>query len=116
MMPMNKKKSKNKIKNKILGIALIIMKPFIVPILIIAVFISLISGITDILYVSFDNDDKIDMKKELAYYDTDYEKSRDKEEVKGFFTSVWEFVDKIFGGGEIADETDWPVVRTLYDK
>lgn len=116
MMTMNKKKSKNKIKNKILGIALIIMKPFIVPILIIAVFISLISGITDILYVSFDNDEKIDMKKELAYYDTNYEKDRDKEEVKGFFTSVWDFVDKIFGGGEMTDETDWPVVRTLYNK
>lgn len=115
-MQMNKKKTKNKGKNKILSVAFIIINPFIIPILIFAVFISLISGITDILYVSFDNDDKIDMKKELAYYDTDYEKSRDKEEVKGFFTSVWEFVDKIFGGGEIADETDWPVVRTLYDK
>ena len=56
------------------------------------------------------------MKKELAYYDTNYEKDRDKEEVKGFFTSVWDFVDKIFGGGEMTDETDWPVVRTLYNK
>lgn len=83
-MQMNKKKTKNKVKNKILSVAFIIIKPFIVPILILAVFISLISSITDILYIAFDNDEKIDMKKELAYYDTNYEKDRDKEEVKGF--------------------------------
>ena len=104
MMQMNKKKTKNKVKNKILSVAFIIIKPFIVPILILAVFISLISSITDILYIAFDNDEKIDMKKELAYYDTNYEKDRDKEEVKGFFASVWDFVDKIFGGGEMTDE------------
>lgn len=113
---MNKKKTNNKVKNKILSVAFIIIKPFIVPILILAVFISLISSITDILYIAFDNDEKIDMKKELAYYDTNYEKDRDKEEVKGFFASVWDFVDKIFGEGEMTDETDWPVVRTLYNK
>lgn len=119
-MLMNKDKIKSNIKKKatktIAAIAFMIIKPFIVPILIIAIFISLISGITDILYIAFDNDDKVDMKKELAYYDTDYEKEKDKTEVKGFFSSVWDFVDKIFGGGEIAEETDWPVVRTLYNK
>ena len=36
---------------------------------------------------------KIDMKKELAYYDTEYE----KEEMTDFFSSVWDFVAKIFG-------------------
>ena len=56
------------------------------------------------------------MTKEFAYYDTVYEKENDKEEVKGFFQSVWEFVEKIFGGGEMSEETDWPVVRTLYNK
>lgn len=116
MMPMNKKKMKNKVKNKIIGVALVIIKPFIIPVLIITIFISFISGITDILYIAFDNDDKIDMKKELAYYDTDYDKSRDKEEVKGFFASVWDFVEKIFGDGEMSEETDWPVIRSLYNK
>ncbi len=116
MMPMNKKKIKNKVKNRIIGVALVIIKPFIIPLLIIAIFLSFISGITDMLYIAFDNDDKIDMKKELAYYDTDYDKPRDKEEVKGFFSSVWNFVDKIFGGEEISEETDWPVIRSLYNK
>ena len=106
-------KRKGKMKKKIVGIAFIIIKPFIIPILIFMIFLSLISSITDILYIAFDNDDKIDMKKEFAYYDTKYEKEKDKEEVKGFFASVWNFVDKVLGGGEMAEETDWPVVRTL---
>ena len=116
MMLMIKKKAQNKAKKKIIQVALIVIKPFIIPLLIIAIFISLISSITDILYIAFDNDDKVDMKKELAYYDTDYEKSKDKDEVKGFFQSVWDFVDKIFGGGEMSEETDWPVERTLFNK
>ena len=53
------------------------------------------------------------MKKELAYYDTDYDKERDKKEVKGFFESVWDFVSKIFTGG-MSEETDWPVERSIY--
>lgn len=113
---MIKKKVQNKVKKKIIQVALIVIKPFIIPLLIIAIFISLVSSITDILYIAFDNDDKVDMKKELAYYDTDYEKSKDKDEVKGFFQSVWDFVDKIFGGGEMSEETDWPVERTLFYK
>lgn len=116
MMLMIKKKAQNKAKKKIIQVALIVIKPFIIPLLIIAILISLISSITDILYIAFDNDDKVDMKKELAYYDTDYEKSKDKDEVKGFFQSVWDFVDKIFGGGEMSEETDWPVERTLFNK
>ena len=116
MMLMIKKKAQNKAKKKIIQVALIVIKPFIIPLLIIAILISLISSITDILYIAFDNDDKIDMKKELAYYDTDYEKSKDKNEVKGFFQSVWDFVDKIVGGGEMSEETDWPVERTLFNK
>ena len=116
MIVMIKENLKDKVKNKIIQVTLIVIKPFILPILIFAIFISLISSITDILYLAFDNDDKIDIKKELAYYDTDYEKSKDKDEVKGFFNSVWNFVKNIFGGREISDETDWPVERILFNK
>ena len=49
------------------------------------------------------------MKKELAYYNTEYK----KDEAKNFFESVWEFVEKIFGGVEMTDKTDWPVKRTI---
>ncbi len=110
MMPM----TKNIIKKKIVSMALFVVKPFIIPLIIIVIFIAIISSITDIIYIAFDNEDKVDMKKELAYYNTEYEKEKDKQEVKEFFASVWDFVDKIFGGGEMSEETDWPVKRTIY--
>ena len=110
MMPM----TNSIIKKKIVSIALFAVKPFIIPIIILVIFIAIISSITDILYIAFDNDDKIDMKKELAYYNTEYEKEKDKQEVKGVFTSAWDFVDKIFASGEMSEETDWPVKRTTY--
>lgn len=104
---------KYKLKKKITKAILFAIKPFIVPILLILILIILVCSITDVLYVAFDNDDKIDMKKELAYYDTTYDKEKDKQEVKGFFASVFDFVNKIFGGGGMSKETDWPVERTL---
>lgn len=113
MMPVIKSYVKGKVKKKVVSIAFLIIKPFIIPLLVLLIFIALISSITDILYVAFDNDEKIDMKKELSYYDTTYENSEDKEEVKGFFQSVWDFVSKISGGSEMSEETDWPVERIL---
>ncbi len=113
MMLVTKKYFKNKLKKKIAGAAFIIIKPFIVPIIILLIFILIISTITDILYIGFDNEDEIDMETELAYYDTEYNEQEDKNEVKEFFTSVWDFVSGLFAG-EISDNTDWPVERTLY--
>lgn len=113
MMQMSKRYLSDNIKKNLIGIALFMLKPFIVPIIIIIIFIIIISSITDILYIAFDNDDKINMKEELKYYDTEYDKQKDKGEVKGFFSSVWQFVDKITGGGGMSTETDWPVERIL---
>lgn len=110
-----RRKVKSKAKKKVITVALFFIKPFIIPLLILLVFLTLISSITDILYIAFDNDDKVDMTKELAYYDTIYEKENDKQEVKGFFQSVWEFVDVFLGGSEMSEETDWPVERTLFN-
>lgn len=104
---------KKKVKQKVIGFVLMLIKPFIVPIIIVVLLLALVSCITDILYIGFNNEDEIDMKTELAYYETEYEKENDKEEVKGFFSSVWEFVDGIFGG-EMSEETDWPVERILH--
>jgi len=103
---------KKKAKNKIVSVAFLIIKPFIVPIIVLSIFILIVSAITEILYISFDNSDEIDKKKELAYYDTEYNKEKDKKEVKEFFSSVWEFVSNIFIG-EMSEETDWPVERIL---
>lgn len=113
MIPVSNKYIKNKLKKKIVGAVFVIIKPFIVPIIILLIFILLISTITDILYIGFDNEDEIDMEKELAYYDTEYNEEKDKNEVKDFFTSVWNFVSSLFGG--MAENADWPVERTLYN-
>lgn len=113
MMLVSKKFLKNKIKKKISGAAFLIIKPFIVPIIILLIFILIISTITDILYIGFDNEDEIDMEKELAYYDTEYNEENDKNEVVEFFKSVWDFVAGLFSGG-MAEDTDWPVERTLH--
>ena len=102
---------KKNIKRKALGILFIFIKPFIIPILIIGILLALATSITDIFYVAFNNDDKIDMKEEMKYYDA--EKEYEKEEMKGFLSSVWDFVAKIFSGGEMSTETDWPVERVL---
>lgn len=103
----------SKVKKELTTILVVLIKPFIIPILMIVILLALVCSITDIFYIAFNNDDKIDMKKEMKYYDT--EKEYEKEEMKSFFASVWDFVENIFGGGEIAEETDWPVVRTLYN-
>lgn len=101
------------LKRKITKFLFWAIKPFIIPILIIGILLTLASSITDIFYVAFNNEDKIDMKTEMKYYDA--EKEYEKEEMKSFLSSVWEFVTNIFGGGEIAEDTDWPVERTLYN-
>lgn len=101
----------NKKQKTITTILMFIIKPYIVPILIIGILLVLVFSITDIFYVAFNNDDRIDMKKEMKYYEA--EKEYEKEEMKTFLASVCDFVEKIFGGGEMSEETDWPVVRTL---
>ena len=65
--------AKKKTKRKVAGIIFFFIKPFIVPILIIGILLTLASSITDIFYVAFNNDDKIDMKKEMKYYDAEKE-------------------------------------------
>ncbi len=105
--------AKYRIKKKAIKIALFLVKPFIMPIILILILIMLISCVTDILYIAFNNDDKIDMKQELAYYNTTYDEKNDKQEVKGFFSSVFDFVNKVFAGDGMSKETDWPVERTL---
>lgn len=112
MMKMTKKMAKYNIKRKIVKIVIFVMKPFIIPIILILILILLVSSITDMLYIAFDNEEQIDMKNELAYYDTTYDKAKDKQEVKGFFSSVFDFVNNIFGT-EMSEETDWPVERIL---
>ena len=52
---------KNKVKQKVIGFVLMIIKPFIVPIIIIVILLSIACSITDILYIGFNNEDKVDI-------------------------------------------------------
>lgn len=98
---MSKKKT---IKKVIVGIALLLIKPLIIPIIIISILLTVASYITDILYISFNNKDKIDLKEELEYYNAEYEENQ----FQKFFDSVWAFIEGIF-----TDEADWPVKRRV---
>ena len=73
---------KKRIKQKVIGFLLMLIKPFIVPIIIVVVILALACSITDILYIGFNNEDKVDMKKEMKYYDA--EKEYEREEMKNF--------------------------------
>ena len=110
-----KKKKNNEFGKIIKTLVFVMIKPFIVPLILIATIFVLVCSITDILYVSYNNEDEIDLKTEIDYYEVgSYESS----EMKGFFSSVWDFIKGIFGGnkedpgitGEIVEQTDWPVV------
>ena len=68
----------SKVKKELTTILVVLIKPFIIPILMIVILLALVCSITDIFYIAFNNDDKIDMKKEMKYYDT--EKEYEKEE------------------------------------
>ncbi len=99
------------IKNKkIAGLMLIFIKPFIIPIICITTILIFTFSITDILYIAFNNEEKIDINKELSYYQVKYERN----EMQDFFSSVWKFVQNIFGN-IILGQTEWPVKRTLYN-
>lgn len=115
MMQMAKKK-KNKVAKRIgkaiVAVLLILIKPFIVPILIISILLSIATAITDIFNVSYKNEDKIDMKKEMKYYDA--VKEYEKEEMKRFLDSAWDFVAGLFEN-IFVEKADWPVERTLFN-
>lgn len=104
--------SKAKINKTVMGFALLILKPFLVPIIIISILITLVSSITDMLYIAFNSEERATIEKELRYYDEDIKYEENK--LKEFFTSVWDFVSGIFGA-IFAEDMDWPVERTLYN-
>lgn len=114
MLMARKKKNKTakRIGKAIVAVLLILIKPFIVPTLIISILLSIATAITDIFNISYKNEDKIDMKKEMKYYDA--VKEYEKEEMKRFLDSAWDFVSGLFEG-IFAEKADWPVERTLFN-
>ena len=102
---MIKTKTKEFFKKKIKTAVILLIKPFIVPILIISIIFLLVCYITDILYLGDKYKDEIDISKELKYY-TDEEYT--EEDSKSLLESVGDFLDGIFGV-EILGNADWPV-------
>lgn len=102
---MNSKNSKNKARKKLIGIGIIFLRPFIVPIVIVTILIWLGCYITDVFYIGTKNIfDEMEFKKELKYYTaSDYTEI----EKKSFFESVAQFLNGIFGKKII--DSDWPV-------
>lgn len=101
--------TKNKMKKKIITFILLIIKPFIIPIIIIAITFLLIGYITDIFYIGIKNEEKSNMKNEVKYYTA---KEYTDEDSKNFFDSVGEFISNIFKKEIIAD-AEWPVIGSM---
>ena len=80
---MIKKKAKNFLKKKIKTAIILILKPLIVPIIIISIIFLFVCYITDILYLGDKHKDKVDMKEEVKYYYADEEYT--EEDSKTFF-------------------------------
>ena len=78
----SKDKAKKIIKKKLVSLALIIIKPFIIPFLMITLLIWLCCYITDIFYIGTNEKYEKDFKSELKYYTAN---EYTEEEKKGFF-------------------------------
>ncbi len=104
----SKDKAKKIIKKKLVSLALIIIKPFIIPFLMITLLIWLCCYITDIFYIGTNEKYEKDFKSELKYYTAN---EYTEEEKKGFFESVGEFLAGIF---KKKIDSSWPVPGYTY--
>ena len=56
------------LKKAVVSFAIMILKPFIVPIIIIVILLAIVCSVTDILYIAFNHEEESNIKEELAYY------------------------------------------------
>lgn len=91
---MIKEQTKKIIIRNIKAIAISLLRPLLVPIIIIIILFLLVCYITDILSLGEKHKDKVDMAKEIKYYT---EKEYTEEDSKTFLESVQDFLDSIFG-------------------
>lgn len=103
-----KEQAKNQIKKRMFSLVLLIIKPFIIPILIVTLLIFLCCYITDIFYIGTNEKYEKEFKTELKYYTAE---EYTEEEKKGFFESIGEFLAGIF---KKKIDSDWPVPGYTY--
>ena len=99
-------KSKSFIKSQAKLFVLLFIKQFTVPLIIIAVIMSLGTYFTDILDIGEKNKDTVDMKSELAYYNQTY----DENATNSLITSAWDYVTGVFSTTELK----WPLPGRTY--
>ena len=87
-------------------IALILLQPFFVPTILIAILLLLVCYITDIFYIGISNEEESNIKQELKYYT---QEEYTKEDCDSFFGSVESFISNLFNR-ETVDDADWPVL------
>ena len=92
---MIKEQTKRILRKRITAFAFTLLRPLLVPIIIIIILFLLVCYITDILSLGDKNKDKVDMAKEVKYYYS--EKEYTDEDSKTLLDSVQDFLDSIFG-------------------
>lgn len=99
---------KSRIKRKIIGLAILIVKPFIIPIIIVLTLMWLVCYITDIFYIETKGEKEVEFKEELKYYSA---KEYTEEDKKNLFDSVEAFLGGIF---KKVIDSEWPVPTHTY--
>lgn len=99
---------KRKVVKKILSFAILVLKPFIIPVLVILLLIWLCCYITDIFYIGTNEKYEKDFKNELKYYTAE---EYTEEEKKGFFESVGDFLAGLF---KKKIDSEWPIPGHTY--
>ena len=94
----------NKVKKAVVSFAIMILKPFIVPIIIIVILLAIVCSVTDILYRAFIHEGESNIKNELAYYDTEYTRDEASKIIEEFggktSSSVSKKTDFVLAGEE----------------
>ena len=95
---------KSFLKHKAIKVIIFILKPYLVPILLIAGIFLASFWVTDVLYVGTNKAEKAEIEKELKYYGTS---SYEQSEMDDFFSSVMDFINGTAKKQII--ESEWPV-------
>lgn len=99
---------KKQIKKKIIGFAILMLKPLIIPIVLIVLLIWLCCYITDIFYIGTKEKYEADFKNELKYYTAE---EYTEEEKVGFLESVGDFLAGLF---KKKIDSEWPIPGYTY--
>ena len=99
---------KKQIKKKLISLAFLVVKPFIIPVLIVTLLVFLCCYITDIFYIGTKEENEAEFKTELKYYTAE---EYTEDEKNGFFESIGDFLAGLF---RKKIDSEWPVPGYTY--